>query len=529
MTDDQMLRADLRASSFENVRHVPSFDPKELPQLLASATVGVFPSYIEGFGLAVLEQLAAGIPTVAYDVPGPRQILDSLGDAALAPIGDTSALSTRAIEILRTDLKSYERLRQESFMIAAKFSWPEIAEATLRAYRRAFDATTGAIIFTHPFGLQSPSGGSRIMRALLQESPRSFVSISTSPERPPATNIGRELHLPLRPNFGRIERTRFAAFADALAPIFANRFARKLEVVCRRTQAVSIHSIAHGGMDFYTAFRVAQKLGVPFFLQVHDDFIFSARGVRSEAAAHQALREAWTGAAARFVICQALGEEYSRRYGKADYIVITDGVENLAPAPKQRSAGNLNIYFMGLFHLDYEPNLKLLLSALAQLQKENSGGKISITLRCGGVRPTSVTGYESFVRVLPFASEAVVESEMKQADLLYLPMPFEKKYELFVRFSLSTKMVTYLSSGVPILYHGPPEAAAHDLLKVHNAALLCTRPALENLVLMLHRYLRDPEAGTDLARNALALARKDFMLPEIRARFWHAIARPPAN
>jgi glycosyltransferase involved in cell wall biosynthesis len=529
MTDDKTLYVDLELSTPDNIRHVPSFDPKELPKLLGAGTVGVFPSYIEGFGLAVLEQLAAGIPTVAYDVPGPRQILKSFSATALVPAGDASALAARAIEILRTDLNSYERIRQESIAAAARYSWPEIAEATLRAYRRAFDASAGAIVLTHPFGLQSPSGGSRIMRALLEDAPFQFISVATSPDTPPPTNLGREVHLPLRPGFGRIERTRLAGLADSIAPLFAKSFARKLEAVCRQTRTTAIHSIAHGGLDFYTALLVARKLGVPYFLQVHDDFIFSARGVRSEVTAHSALERAWNEAAARFVVCRALGEEYSSRYGKRDYIVITDGVEHVASTPKQRSPANLRVYFMGLFHLDYEPNLKLLLEALAQLNEEKVAGEISITLRCGGVRPASLAGYERLVRVLPFASEAIVQSDLEQADLLYLPLPFETKYERFVRFSLSTKMVTYLGSGIPILYHGPDDSAVHELLAAHNAALLCTRPALNDLLSVLRHYIDQPEAGTELAGNALSLARNDFMLDQIKARFWNAVANALNN
>jgi glycosyltransferase involved in cell wall biosynthesis len=332
------------------------------------------------------------------------------------------------------------------------------------------------------------------------------------------------LHIPLRPSFGRVERTRFSALADALTPLFARRFAQRLEDTCRSSETKAIHSIAHGGLDFYAAFLVAKKLGVPFFLQVHDDFIFSARGVRNERTAHAALRAAWQEAAARFVISGALGAEYCRRYGEKEFIVITDGVERIAEAAKQPGSEDLRIYFMGLFHLDYESNLKILLAALAQLRKE--GINASITLRCGGVRPSSIRGYENFVRILPFALEAAVQSDMEQADLLYLPLPFEKKYELFVRFSLSTKMVTYLGSGIPILYHGPPESAVHDLLSSRDAALLCTQPALDPLVAMLHRFVNDREQGADSAQNALALASSTFMLRDIRRRFWDAITKP---
>ena len=50
---------------------IPSFEAAELPRWLADCDAGLFPSYLEGFGIAVLEQLAAGLPVFAYDVPGP--------------------------------------------------------------------------------------------------------------------------------------------------------------------------------------------------------------------------------------------------------------------------------------------------------------------------------------------------------------------------------------------------------------------------------------------------------------------------
>jgi glycosyltransferase involved in cell wall biosynthesis len=527
LTDDAKVweELDLPAAG-DFVELVSEYEPEALPDLLRDSTVGVFPSYVEGFGLGVLEQLAAGIPIVAYDVPGPRQILRSIASTALAPVGDKASLAARAINLLQGDLPAYTKLREECLAVSERYSWPEIADETIRVYRQALAKRFGgAIAFTHPFGLQSPTGGSRIMRALLQNAPDRFVSICTASDAPPETIFGQEVHVPLRPDFGRIERTRFAGCADALASLYAGRFARRLEEVCRECGAKAIHSIAHGGMDFYSAFLVAGKLGIPFFLQVHDDFIFSARGVRSEAAAHNALREAWQNAAARFVICRPLGEEYCRRYGEQDYMVITDGVERIADAPRQRVGHDLQIYFMGLFHLDYEPNLKVLLSAVAQLQDEGSAGKLSVVLRCGGVRPRLIKSYESFVRILPFASETEVQSDMEQADLLYLPLPFGKKYELFVRYSLSTKMVTYVASGIPILYHGPPDAAVHNLLKAHDAALLCTESRPDVLAQMLRVYINNKQMGTDSARNALELARRSFNLSQIREKFWGAIDR----
>ena len=66
---------------FENrtlLNIVPTYNTLELNELLKNVKVGISPSYIEGFGLAIVEQLACGIPVVAYKVPGPKDILNQL-------------------------------------------------------------------------------------------------------------------------------------------------------------------------------------------------------------------------------------------------------------------------------------------------------------------------------------------------------------------------------------------------------------------------------------------------------------------
>ena len=77
-----------RLESLEGLEFVSDFRPEDLPTLLADCTVGAFPSYVEGFGLAVLEQLASGLPTVAYDTAGPRDLLASRLPDLLVPKGD---------------------------------------------------------------------------------------------------------------------------------------------------------------------------------------------------------------------------------------------------------------------------------------------------------------------------------------------------------------------------------------------------------------------------------------------------------
>ena len=121
-----------------HVEVIPTFAPEALPELLAPCAVGVFPSYVEGFGLGVLEMLAAAMPVVAYDAPGPPVMLPP---EALVPRGDTAAMSERVIALLR-DRAALAGARRRARQQAQTFTWA-------RSARRLADAYEDALS-THP-------------------------------------------------------------------------------------------------------------------------------------------------------------------------------------------------------------------------------------------------------------------------------------------------------------------------------------------------------------------------------------------
>ncbi|MEA5467367.1 glycosyltransferase family 4 protein [Spirulina sp. 06S082] len=129
--------ADLQLSREDNIEIIPSYHSDDLPELLKNATIGAFPSYIEGFGFAVLEKLAAGLPTVAYDVPGPREMLHDVEISLMVKAGDIDAFSNKLIELLQLSKGDRDRLSRECVKIAKRFSWRKIAKDTLNVYQES--------------------------------------------------------------------------------------------------------------------------------------------------------------------------------------------------------------------------------------------------------------------------------------------------------------------------------------------------------------------------------------------------------
>jgi len=107
----------------------------ELPSWYAAADVFAFPSTKEGWGLAVLEALSAGLPVVASDLPVFREYLSHGRDALLVPVDAPAALAGALTSVLG-DPELAQRLRAAGRAVAAGFTW----EATAAAHRTIYAA-----------------------------------------------------------------------------------------------------------------------------------------------------------------------------------------------------------------------------------------------------------------------------------------------------------------------------------------------------------------------------------------------------
>jgi glycosyltransferase involved in cell wall biosynthesis len=106
---------------------------EEVPAWYGTADVLAFPSVSEGWGLAVLEALAAGLPVVASDLPVFREYLQHGRDALLAPVGDVTGLAD-ALAAALGDTALRARLRSAGHDTARRFTWHASARVHQRLY-----------------------------------------------------------------------------------------------------------------------------------------------------------------------------------------------------------------------------------------------------------------------------------------------------------------------------------------------------------------------------------------------------------
>jgi glycosyltransferase involved in cell wall biosynthesis len=113
--------------------HVPA---DRLAALRRDARAVLIPSRLEGFGLPVLEALAAGTPVLAADIPALHEAGGDL--ATYVPVGDIEAWA-QAITRVAADDTHRRAVAERGPMHAATFTWDRTATLTASVWREVLD------------------------------------------------------------------------------------------------------------------------------------------------------------------------------------------------------------------------------------------------------------------------------------------------------------------------------------------------------------------------------------------------------
>ena len=109
----------------------------DVPSMLAGADVAVAAATgQESFGIALVEAMAAGVPVVATDIEGYREVVTDGADGLLVAPGDAVALAAAIARVL-DDADLARHLRAAGRDTAASFDWSLVADRIEERYRWA--------------------------------------------------------------------------------------------------------------------------------------------------------------------------------------------------------------------------------------------------------------------------------------------------------------------------------------------------------------------------------------------------------
>lgn len=114
------------------LRYLGFVNEDDLPALYAGASLFVYPSIYEGFGLPVVEAMASGVPVVSSD----RSCLPEVaaGAARLVNPDDSDALVVSIREAL-TDIGWRQQAITNGLQVASRYNWDECVRKTVDVYR----------------------------------------------------------------------------------------------------------------------------------------------------------------------------------------------------------------------------------------------------------------------------------------------------------------------------------------------------------------------------------------------------------
>jgi glycosyltransferase involved in cell wall biosynthesis len=151
---DALDRATVHAASEAGVRFLGMRDDVE--RLYHAMDLFVLPSWREGFPRAAMEAAASGLPVVATDVRGCRQVVDHGMTGLLVPVRDAAALAA-AITALGDDPARRRRMGAAAAERArAEFDERRVVDIVLDTYRRVAARKRRPAIIA---ALDDPAGG----------------------------------------------------------------------------------------------------------------------------------------------------------------------------------------------------------------------------------------------------------------------------------------------------------------------------------------------------------------------------------
>ena len=112
---------------------------EDIKPWLSKAYLGIQSSKWEGFGLTAVEMMAAGLPVIASDVNGLKQVVEGAGE--LFEGGNSKTLATIVCKILN-DRDLYKEIQQRCILRAKQFDINKTCETYLTCYKNCCNEET---------------------------------------------------------------------------------------------------------------------------------------------------------------------------------------------------------------------------------------------------------------------------------------------------------------------------------------------------------------------------------------------------
>jgi len=223
----------------------------------------------------------------------------------------------------------------------------------------------------------------------------------------------------------------------------------------------------------------------------------------------------------RMVISEAMAEEYQDRYGFAFLpfmnCIDLNGIGNI-----QRNTNHKDIFrfvYTGGLHIGRWEMLLDIAQALSLLA--SAGIKAVIEVYTPNVPKDVLTKFslQKSIRFYGAIPPEKIGNILINCDGLIHIESFEEKFKKYTRFSISTKLPEYFSSGTAIVAYGPEDLASIKYIATNNCGLIAGKRDQQSLIEKLREFIVNNGLRSKLAQQAKIVCAKNHDAFSQREKF----------
>jgi len=263
--------------------------------------------------------------------------------------------------------------------------------------------------------------------------------------------------------------------------------------------------------DIPSAFLASRKAGIPFFGYIFDDYAYQWTGPYR-------LLAKWM---ASFVFRHCAGiigpneficAEYQRRYGVKSILIrnpypvnaVTERSSSQWPA----EGGKIKIFYAGAVYQANSDCFLNLIRAMDSLPAYHLQLDIFTAQSREQLQAHGISGER--VAIHPHLPYERMSAELRQADILFLPLTFTSPLHEVIRTAAPGKMGEYLASGRPVLAHVPADSFVAHYFNKHRCGWIADRNEPSGITREFEKIIAAPELRAEITGNARRRAQLDF-------------------
>lgn len=224
----------------------------------------------------------------------------------------------------------------------------------------------------------------------------------------------------------------------------------------------------------------------------------------------------------------AMAADFKARYGVPSVPIIASIAASVAepPATGVRLDGALTIGIAGQF---YASDAWVAFYDALDSCGWSIGGR-DVVLNVYGAGPPPNIFHIDRVRLRGWIPQKELVGVLaSECDVCYCPYPFDPQLADVSRYSFPSKLVVYLASGRPVLFHGPDYSSPSMYLEERGAGICCHTTDASSIIAAIAELSNNPSVYSATANRGSTAFMADFTLDKLKILVSEHLSRGKAK